>query len=267
MSSEKNPVHYPINPDKFEFDEEVAKIFPNMARRSIPMYREMHRLHARMLVSDYLKHQENYNGKTYRVLDIGASRCDFLDAIYTAERRENLTSLNMQYTPCEKSQAMIEETKNQRRMRVQHYDLADPEDTRFDSEQFDAVCMHYVMQFIPPDKRFFCFERLSRMIPAGGLLFFGEKETLKLENSGKTVSMGDVAHEHYIDWRVENGYSREEIEAKSAALKNAMWEASFLGETQPMLRDTGFSRIIPTTRYGVFHSFVAMRANLGGTVH
>ena len=67
----KRIVHFPREADKFEFDSEVATIFPDMAKRSIPMYEEVHRLHVSLLLDLFIEREQ------VRVIDVGASRGEF----------------------------------------------------------------------------------------------------------------------------------------------------------------------------------------------
>lgn len=261
MTDESSLEHYPANPDKFEFDEHVAKVFPDMADRSIPIYRNMHKIHAKIIIDDYIEKQRWPENGTYAILDIGASRADFYDAIVAEAHSRELTGLNIQYIPCDKSSAMVAETKDHRRMKVHEYDLADPNDKKFDGYTFDAVVMHLVMQFIPMGDRGLAYQRLSRFTKRDGLLFYGEKETMQTAwRTKREERIASACHDFYIDFRMENGYSREEIEAKTKALKNAMWEVAYETDTKRNLEHVGFTPFIPTTRIGVFHSFVAIRA-------
>lgn len=257
-----NPIHYPANPDRFEFDEHVAEIFPNMADRSIPNYRQMHALHAKILVDDYQEKSRWPENGTYSILDIGASRAEFFDALTIEVRERELRAFNVDYIACDVSKPMIDRTLQDRRMlKYLQYDLADPTDDKFSWLKFDAICMHYVMQFIPREHRTMAFARLGSFLKPDGILFWGEKETLQVWNkrNKRLNRISEIAQEYYIDFRVVNGYTRKEIEAKTQALKGSMWEDSFELATKPALKSVGFDLFIPTTRIGLFHSFIALK--------
>ena len=261
--NDEQPIHYPENPNKFEFDEKVAAIFPNMAERSIPLYRQMHKIQAKILVDDYFEKIKWSGDPNYRVLDIGASRADFYDAIVEEVSGRDVRASHISYTPCDKSTAMVRISADDKRIRFLSYDLADPQDHAFSGSKFDAVIMDYVMQFIPLEHRRLAYQRLADFVKRDGLLLYGEKETLTNTNwrTEKEGRIAHSAHDFYIDFRMQNGYSRDEIEAKTKALKNSMWEVSYESDTKRNLESVGFSPIIPTTRLGVFHSFVAIRGN------
>lgn len=254
------PVHFPKS-DRFEFDEEVAEIFPNMAERSIPLYREMHKFHAKILVDDYLDCIAG-GWNSYTFLDIGASRAEFYYAIAEEAKRQGASLDKFVYTACDLSTAMVSRTfRDNPTMRYYTYDLSNPDDFRFSGSRFDAVAMHYVMQFIPVDRRYVAYERLARMLRCGGLLFYGEKETLEAhtEYSAKAKRIAEISQEFYIDFRVNNGYSREEIEAKTKALGNSMWPVAYEHDTLRNLAARGFTTFVPTCRLGLFHTFVAIK--------
>jgi len=259
--NDENPVHFPANPDEFQFDAEVASIFPNMADRSIPIYRNMHKLHAKIVVDDYLEWSRWPENGTYTILDIGASRAEFADAIQAEVVKRELKAFNAIYIASDKSEAMVDVSTQHSPFRFVKYDLADPEDDAFDAIRCNVVAMHLVMQFIRPEQRTLAYQRLGDMVRPEGLLLYGEKETLSSVTywSSKEKRIADAAREFYIDFRLENGYSREEIEAKTKALQNSMWESCYETDTRRNLEFVGFKTFIPTTRLGVFHSFVAIK--------
>lgn len=255
------PVHFPRG-NRFEFDEEVAEIFPNMAERSIPLYQQMHALHAKILVDEYAHWLlTNQLGK-FKVLDIGASRLEFCQSISAEARRRDVDLGRMSYLACDSSQAMIDRAHQDfPGIEYELYNLADKRDTKFSGLKFHAVAMHYVMQFIPLAHRPDAYFRLGGLVREHGLLFYGEKETIQRVpfSSEQIVRIAEAAREHYIEFRMANGYSREEIEAKTAALQNSMWEVCYEDDTKRNLRTSGFTDFVPTCRMGLFHSFVAIK--------
>lgn len=260
------PEHFPKS-DLFQFDDEVARIFPNMAQRSIPLYEQMHRLHAYILLKDYV----SKDVPTYNVLDIGASRAKFLGVIEAVAEEMDVDISRLRYTATDKSEHMIEEAIRNDGIDVpyEYGDFsADYEQMHgdllawpYDHDEFDAVVLHYVMQFIPVAERGVCYNRLRDLLPRNGLLFYGEKETLLPYGSHTPTEalVAEAAADYYIDFRIENGYSRAEIEAKTAALGNSMWPVSYEHDTKRNLRHANFDRFVETARLGLFHSFVAIK--------
>ena len=254
-------VHFPKS-DSFEFDGEVASIFPDMAVRSIPLYREMHSLHARILVDDFRRWLQLGDGKyPYVVLDIGASRCHFYEEIKKWCSHENLPIDRIQYIAYDRSDGMLEETKRRNpEILYYKYDLADssPAADFYFPMRADAVAMHYVMQFVNPTKRPFAFAKLGAVLRRRGLLFYSEKEKLGTDLDDTVTHIATEVSKAYYDFRRSNGYTNQEIAAKTAALKNSMWPVP-AEETKSYLRSAGFVDFVPTCRMGEFHSFVAVK--------
>jgi tRNA (cmo5U34)-methyltransferase len=250
----ENRKHFPADPNKFQFDSEVAVVFPDMARRSIPLYEEMHELHA-----DYLMHRirEASLSSPFSILDIGASRCGFLARVMVGAylQFKKWRPPGVSYSACDASESMVKESLEDEMLAENlDYIVADVSDPApfYEGRKFDCVAMHYVMQFIPPAKRHFVWSTISNLVNPGGILLFGEK------NHIEDPAMESVMHEIYMRFRRGHGYSIEEIEAKTRALKNSMWPAT-RQETDTDLFWAGFSSPIVTTCSGQFRSFVARK--------
>lgn len=232
-------VHYPANPDKFEFDSEVADVFPDMARRSIPLFYETHGIHAEMC-RDLIEAGQN------RILDVGASRGAFIQALYDWYGPQVLD-----VTTIENSPYMIEHLEQDYpHARHELCDLSSREFLR-DMRTFDIINMSYVLQFIPPALQPSVVTQVVRMLRPGGLLFVGAK----LAVHGQ---LGKALHEQYISWRMTRGYTREEIDAKTKALASSMWPWSEDHLTSA-LRGAGIYDIARTTSYTVFANYVCTK--------
>lgn len=198
-------VHFPAT-DKFVFDGEVAKIFPSMARRSIPLFYETHDLHAN-LCGSWFK-----SGNRLHILDVGASRGAFIEALAT---RHDIS--NHDVMACDISEAMCERLREELPMvQVRQMDISSPEFFAMRDAQWDIINCTYVVQFVRPEHQVAVLRKLSKMLAPGGVLFLGQK----MASDGP---VGRLLHNEYIRFRREQGYSDEEIAAKTAALQNSMW--------------------------------------------
>lgn len=204
--ADDRPVHFPANPDRFEFDAEVSKVFDDIADRSIPNFRAAHIAHARMLKA-WIK-----PGQPLKVLDVGASRGAFINALRIAHR-----GVPMEIDTIDNSPEMCAYLKmDYPGVRTQCLDLTSPGFLDTIQPLYDVVCVNYVLQFLPRQMRYRVLNKLISMVRVGGVLIIGHKSL----HYGKS---GEAAHEEYIRFRVANGYTREEIEAKTQALKGSMW--------------------------------------------
>lgn len=246
--------HYPKKRDRFEFDEEVAEVFDDMAVRSIPLYDEVHALHAKIIVDDMCRIRSEYQGEpenvpTYRILDVGSSTGRLYRALgeEIGNVHDQLFLSDIEFYAIDPSQPMIDRIK-ERCPNAKVYTIAAAAVGTL-GVKFNAVAMHYVLQFIPNNVRHDTMVRLHNSMKRYGLLLFAQKEQWNSE-------FADSATEYYIEMRVANGYSMPEIEAKTKALKTVMSTAP-TKQTERMLVDIGFSGFQDTTRLGLFNSMVA----------
>jgi tRNA (cmo5U34)-methyltransferase len=232
-------VHYPADPHRFSFDGEVSAIFKEMARKSIPNFYEAHAAHARML-TPWMK-------PGVSILDVGASRGSFINAL-REEHPAVFSDTRTKMLAVDSSPDMCKYLREDfPYVEVKYGDIADSDFPP--TGQYDIVCIHYVIQFLPANLQVDTLQKLLRMVKPGGALIYGHKST------APGVS-GALAHDEYIRFRMSNGYSREEIEAKTAALKGSM---------QPMSHALllrllgGFAEVTETFRFMMFSTIFAVK--------
>ncbi|HGS7906833.1 TPA: methyltransferase domain-containing protein [Pseudomonas aeruginosa] len=232
------PVHMPANPAKFEFDAEVAAIFPDMACRSIPDFLRAHDLHAELC-------RELFEVGRNSVADLGASRGHFLGALSRRYGKE------FHAYACDYSLPMVEHLRKDFPWAdVELVDLTAPPFFH-DRRTYDVVNLSYVLQFITPAMQRRVLAKVVEMVRPGGLLFIGSK----YEVLGQ---VGEMLHRQYIEWRMERGYSREEIEAKTKALAGSMWPRT-RNALLIDLKDFGMENISDTTYNMVFGNIVCRK--------
>lgn len=244
------PIHYPSNPEKFEFDDEVSLIFDNMAKRSIPLYDEVHKIHARMVVEEF-KYNDARRGLygRFNLLDIGSSTGRLFKELYSfAEKDSNFRIHEIQSYAIDPSPGMLSQVRD-RYPAVRALQMECSEIGRL-PHQFDVVALHYVLQFIPSEQQEDCLRIIRAKMKPGGLLLFAQKEEIECP------SYSSVLTKHYNDFRLNMGYTQKEIDSKTAALKNSMW-VSTQDETKKLFAKCGFSHTQETMRWGNFSAWVS----------
>lgn len=243
IDSEK-PVHFPKNRDVFQFDEEVAEIFENMAQRSIPMYAEMHRVHVEMF-KDVME-----SGRC-TVVDVGASTGRFFRTMREALCVKSISEVSgLSCIAVESSEPM------QAKLAAEFPDVlvlpTQVPDAIIPAGGADIMVMFYLLQFVQRSRKQEVMNWAYDNLNEGGILLMGNKET------NEDVGVEDSFQKEYINFRIANGYSREEIMAKTAALKNAMWCVS---ESQliDMGRKAGFRHVVPTLRWLDFSTHIFIK--------
>lgn len=241
-SAPDRPVHFPSDPNKFAFDREVSAIFPDMAVRSIPNFLEAHDAHARML--------EKWMIPGVRVLDVGASRGHFLAAlIHNYPTLWGLGEIN--YKAIDNSLDMCTHLKTDfPKAEVECTDVSSSDFIAEIQPKYDVLCVNYVLQFIQPQHQVSVFLKLISMVRPGGVIIVGHKS----KHHGQS---GDFAHEEYIRFRMTHGYTREEIEAKTKALKSSMFPMEH-GAVMRILNQN-FHEVTETFRFMMFSTIFAVK--------
>lgn len=242
----ERPVHFPADANKFGFDAEVSAIFPDMARRAIPNFYESHRAHARMLHSIL-----NQADAPYSIVDVGASRGAFLQAFEKEFGGPEAMSDLFDVTAIDNSPEMCSYlVKDFPYAHVNQWDITG-EDFMANEERYDVVCCHYVLQFVRPEMQGKALQKLFSMVAKGGVLIYGHKE---MHNP---YPLHEAAHDEYIAFRIANGYTREEIEAKTKALQGSMFPVRhdlLMKEVREQFR-----YVQETFRFMQFSTFMAVK--------
>jgi tRNA (cmo5U34)-methyltransferase len=245
IDDRQEPVHIPKRRDIFEFDAEVAEIFDNMAERSIPLYYQMHQVHV-----NFMRQFFRYSRNPITIMDLGSSTGAFFVELC------NQLQIPMDRRPqdyhgiaIDNSQPMLD--KLERRVPWVtgiKFDALDV--TRLDIA-VQVVNMTHLCQFIPMERKYSLFQMCGELLRDGGVLFLGTKDRVQPECEG-------VFDEMYHQFRRDNGYTQEEIDAKTKALRNSMWPDRY-EQTLHYLREAGFDIIQPTTRWLHFQSLIAIK--------
>lgn len=228
-------VHFPKRRDVFQFDEEVSRIFPDMAMRSIPMYREAHRLHVEILRDIFIGSPEVV------VCDIGASRGHFFKEVCNQlQIPEAEGSDRFKFIAVDKSLSMLDALRAEMpwvtAVEADAVNMADLE------KPADIICLFYILQFIRSDSdKLSVLQWANRNLKKGGTLLLGQKEET-------SITYKPLFDEVYYKFRMDNGYSLEEIQAKTKALSNSMWPSS-PAWLEDMCYRAGFIDYVETTRW------------------
>lgn len=229
----------------FAFDGAVARVFPDMIKRSVPGYAETVAMSG-VIAGRYAQPDSN-------IYDLGCS----LGAV-TLAMRHGVAQHAEQLGGCriigiDNSESMLE--------RASHYIALDDSDIRVDLE-CDDICtyplenasltaLNFVLQFIPLEQRLDLLTRIADATKPGGALILSEK--LCFDETEQQLQT-NLHH----DFKRANGYSDLEISQKRAAIENVL-----IPETEEVhiqrLKDAGFSKVIRWYQCFNFVSFLAVK--------
>ena len=196
-SSEREP--------PFEFNEAVARVFPDMLRRSIPGYTES------LNAIGYLT-RKHAQPKT-QCFDLGCS----LGAAALA-MRHNIGVSDCQVVGVDNAPAMIDRcqqivAEDQSEIPVE-LRLADVREAHLSAAS--VVVMNYTLQFVPEPDRQTLIDRIAKNLVRGGVLVLSEK--IRDADPAVDAKLIELHHE----FKRRHAYSDLEISRKRAALENVL---------------------------------------------
>jgi tRNA (cmo5U34)-methyltransferase len=185
----------------FAFTSEVAAVFPDMIRRSVPGYETVIPLTG-LIAARHL----GDGGTAY---DLGCSLGATSQALLACT-----TAPNVEVIGIDKSAPMIDganRANTDPRARFVEQDIND-----VDVAGAQVVILNFVLQFIDPGRRDALMQRLCAAMGDGGLLVLSEK----VRNPDAALqAFYDTTH---LAWKRANGYSDLEINQKRTALEKVM---------------------------------------------
>ncbi|EGV30343.1 tRNA (cmo5U34)-methyltransferase [Thiorhodococcus drewsii AZ1] len=192
----------PVRP--FEFDADVARVFPDMVRRSVPGYAELVGL----------------SGLVARRVARPGTRCYDLGCSLGAVTRSILRQVTgeVRVVAVDNAPAMIEGLRA-RLADVPHSGRVEPvcADVREVAiENASLVVLNLTLQFIPRDARLELLTRIRQGLVPGGVLILAEKIQVSDDRGGRFLTQ---LHE---DFKRANGYSEMAISGKRAALDRVL---------------------------------------------
>jgi tRNA (cmo5U34)-methyltransferase len=231
------------DPRPFEFNESVARVFPDMLRRSIPGYG------ASIEIVGWLA--ARYVRRDTRCYDLGCSLGAAAEAM-----RDNVSQPGVRILAVDNAPAMVERCRQRLAatpaegrppVTVVAADIRD-----IDIANASMVVMNYTLQFLPLAGRDAMMHRISHGLNEGGLFLLSEK--VVDENAAIETLLVDLHHEY----KRRNAYSELEISRKRAALENVLVPERI--EThRRRLNEAGFRHVGVLLRYLNFVSIAALR--------
>ncbi len=227
--------------DRFKFDEQVADVFPDMLRRSIPGYAtslQMIEMFAGRLSFD------NCN-----MYDLGSSLGAATQAILNGNTAKNSQVFAIDNSPAmiRRAYKLIERIKSSA---IPHLVCADILDIKI--KRASLVVLNYTLQFLNPSERKEIIRNIFTGLVEGGALLLAEK--IAFDDSDEQ----GFQTEWYHNFKEFNGYSKMEISRKRTALENVLIPDSW--ETHKnRLKKAGFKTVHLWHRFFSFASIIAIK--------
>ncbi|MFG1496023.1 carboxy-S-adenosyl-L-methionine synthase CmoA [Saccharospirillum sp. HFRX-1] len=225
----------------FRFDDQVARVFPDMIKRSVPGYSHIIAIIG-VLAEQYAQPDSN-------LYDLGSS----LGAASLA-MRHRVHAPGATIIAVDSSQAMLDRSR----------DFLDSEDlptsvqtlcadiTKLKLERASFVVLNFTLQFIPLEQRQATLQRIYDGMLPGGALVLSEK--LHFEDPVQEQLLG----QHHHDFKRANGYSDLEISQKRQAIERVLLPES-ADDHLNRLRSVGFQVATLWFQSFNFASFLAIK--------
>ena len=225
----------------FVFDARVARVFPDMIRRSVPGYDTLLPLLGLFAGTYAQPHSHCY--------DLGCS----LGAATLAMARR-ITVLDCKVIAVDNAAAMIDGCRENIAacalpvpVEVHCADVRD-----IVLERASLVALNFTLQFLPPGQRLPLLRRIRQACLPGAALVVAEK--IRFEEADRQTFAEDM----HLRFKQANGYSQLEISQKRSALENVLRPDS-LETHRARLYEAGFSAVHTWFQCFNFAALVALR--------
>ena len=221
------------------FGGDVADTFVEHVRQSVPFYEEGHDLVCQL--SDFFCLNESV------CYELGVSTGELLRKL--ALRQEHKP--NVRWIGVDREPPMIEKAK-EHCAGIDNIELVCDDILLHDYEKSDLMVAYYCIQFVPPYQRQDLYNLIYDRLNWGGALILFEKVR------APDARFQDIMSSLYDDFKTRNGFSAEEILAKTSSLKGVLEPFSTEGNIG-LLRRAGFEDIMPVMKYVCFEGYLAIK--------
>ena len=235
----------PLNqvPD-FVFNEDVARVFPDMIKRSVPGYPTIVENLGVLAAQFAQPHSVLY--------DLGCS----LGAVTQALRRHVKTD-GCRVVAVDNSHAMVERCSEYLHAQDAMFqellpaEVVEADILALDLQPASLVALNFTLQFVAPQQRQELLARIRQALLPGGALILSEK--LRFEDETEHALLGEL----HLAFKRANGYSELEIAQKRSAIEHVMKPDS-LEQHRERLLAAGFSKVVPWFQCLNFASLIAL---------
>ena len=222
----------------------ISENFESHISNSVPLYKESHYLVASL--SDFFLTNDS------TIVDIGCSTGNLISKI--SLRQKHLSGMNF---------LLIDEEKEMLDLAKDNLEINNYSDFKYEfickdiidyelPENINIILSMYTLQFTSPSVRQQILNKIYNSLSWGGAFFFFEKV------NGYDARFHEILTQNYEDFKLNNGYSIEEIKAKQLSLRGVLKPFSDLGNLG-LLERAGFVDIQTIFHFGLFKGYLAIK--------
>jgi tRNA (cmo5U34)-methyltransferase len=224
----------------WDFGGETVANFDSHLRSSIPLYQEGHDLVCAL--SDFFVQKESV------CYELGTSLGTLVKRL--AERHNHKEDVRWIGVDCEAD--MIRAASKDSGTYGDRIDFIVEDINAMPFEKSDLIIAYYTIQFVPPSLRQDLINRIYESLNWGGAFICFEKVR------ANDARFQDYMTAIYTDYKLEQGYSPEEIVNKAQSLKSVLEPFSTQGNMD-LFRRAGFTDILSVQKYICFEGFLCIK--------
>lgn len=222
----------------WSFNKNVAKNFDKHINKSVPLYSEGHNL--------ILEYSDFFLNEKSLCYDIGCSTGSLLNLF-----GKKFYNKNIKFIGIENEKHMFikakEKVKKYKNISIRHCNI-----NNIKLKKSDLIISYYTMQFIQPKIRQDLFNKIYDSLNWGGALILFEKVR------SPDARFQDINNQIYNEFKLNNGYSPDEIINKSLSLKGVLEPFSYKGNIDLLTR-SGFKDITTILKFISFEGFLVIK--------
>ncbi|RMG39153.1 MAG: methyltransferase domain-containing protein [Candidatus Dadabacteria bacterium] len=231
----------------FRFGQRVARVFDDMAVRSIPLYNEVQRLSAALALKYYIPETHIYDLGCSTGTTIVALQDAFRDQAAGKKNIPPIVGIDCSAAMVSAAKTKVSALKYNRNISVEHKSI---ENVKF--KRSSVVILNYTLQFLPLNKRADILKKIADSVVSGGILILSEK------TAEQDALKENLFTELYYDFKLKNGYTLCEIEEKKKALEGVLIPLSEKQNSE-LAEAAGFTPVLKVLRGLNFVTFVGFK--------
>ena len=222
----------------WSFSGDVPKSFDQHVVKSVPFYTQGHDLVCRL--SDF------FVSDSSKCYEIGCSTGELLKKIASHNKNKNIS-----ITGIDPIEEMLSVAKTKCES-FSNINFICDDILNIELKKADLIVSYYTLQFIKPKVRQLIFDKIYESVNWGGAFILFEKVR------ACDARFQDMMTALYTDYKLEQGYTEEEIISKTRSLKGVLEPFSTQGNLD-LLKRAGFVDITSIFKYVSFEGFLAIK--------
>lgn len=242
MTQSKDTIYSTLQAaDSFEFNQQVAQVFPDMIKRSVPGYQ--------LILSNISKFAKRFGVDNTNCYDLGCSLGAASLALSNGLKAKNVKIIALDNSPAmvDRCRQMLDSFKHTTPIKITLGNLED-----IPIENASMVVLNFTLQFIDKSKRQQILDKIYAGLNKHGVLILSEKICFEEQQIEQLIT--ELHHE----FKLENGYSQLEISQKRTALEQVLMPES-MQQHISRLKQSGFSQVSCWLQHYNFASFIAIK--------